>query len=396
MNDDKSLLVDELPHVAILVDTSTEWGRRLIRGVTSYVDKQGPWRLWIEPRGQDEPFHLPAGFAGDGVIARISTPSLAEELSQAGMPVINISGIELSGNQFPCVTTDYEATAKLAAEHFLDRGFREFAYVGPLKRPYVRDHAARFRQAVEASCQGAPCRMFNYVPASMTRSSWGGRMQMLGEWLADLPKPIGIFTWATSAGAQVLDVCRQRDIIVPDEVAVLAGDDDELLCTATTPPMSGVLVSSEQIGHRAAERLDTLMRGGVDEAGTEQIGPIQINTRHSTEALAIDDPELSRVVRYIRSHAYETGLTVAEVSEATLVTRRVLERKFQEVFGRTPLTEIRRLRMARVRDLLVMTDLPMSKIAAMSGFGTPEYMTNVFRGEYGIAPLKYRSRTRAR
>ena len=162
----------------------------------------------------------------------------------------------------------------------------------------------------------------------MPEKSWSDRRQKLGEWLARLPKPVGVFSWATNATAQLLDVCRYHDIVVPDEVAVLAGDDDELICNCTTPPMSAVLVATEQIGYQAAARLERLMLGKRDNGRVLKVDPLRIVERQSTDALAIDDDELLRAVLYLRRHAYES-ITVEQIAKAVPMARRSLEREFR-------------------------------------------------------------------
>ena len=384
---------DEAPRVALLIDTSSGWGRRLIRGVSSYAEKYGPWHIWVEPHGQEERLRLPHGWEGDGVIARVSSEKMADDLEATGVPVINVSGIELDRGRFPRITNDYDVVARLAAEHFLDRGFESFAYVGPTHHRFVRRHADAFSNRVEHL--DANCPTFHLLKSGKSKRDWANRQQELGDWLVSLPKPVGIFSWGVTGGALVLDQCRYRGIATPDEVAVLAGDDDPLLCNITVPSLSGVLIASEQIGFRAAERLHAVLRGEADDGGVETIDPIQVSTRGSTEALAIEDDELRHAVIFIRQNAYR-ALTVDEVAYAVPMTRRSLERKFRQAFNRTPLEEIHRLRLARVRELLATTDLPMPAVAESAGFGTPEYMATIFKRELGLTPLRFRSQVRVR
>ena len=117
-----------VPRVAVLVDTSSSWGRRIIRGIDNYTLKHGPWQLFLEARGMEDHFSTPPGWEGDGIIARIGNARMADEIAALEVPVVNVSGIVLPKDPFPRVTSDLSATGKLALEHFLDRGFRHFAY----------------------------------------------------------------------------------------------------------------------------------------------------------------------------------------------------------------------------------------------------------------------------
>ncbi|WP_419195051.1 substrate-binding domain-containing protein [Novipirellula herctigrandis] len=384
---------DRMLQVAVLVDTSTDWGRQLIRGITTYAQKHGPWHLQVEPRGRNEQVQLPKNWEGDGIIARVANHKIAEDLRFINVPIVNISGIELDGVSFPRVTTDYEAVAELAAEHFISRGFQRFAYVGPFKLSYVKQHADAFERRISA--HGSQLERFDYAHESMASQRWLKQSQRLGSWLTKLDKPIAIFSWGTTASCQLLDVCRFRKILVPDDVAVLAGDNDDVISETTVPPLSAILNPSKQVGYRAAKRLDRLVRRQQDHGEDERIPPIEVVTRGSTEVLAIEDEELTLAVQFIRRNAFSV-LTVRQVADSVPMTRRSLERKFKKWIGRTPLEEIRRLRIARVKELLATTDLAISRVAEATGFGTPEYMTTVFKQEMGLTPLRYRSTVRAR
>lgn len=382
----------KLPRVTVLVDTSSEWGRSLIQGVANYAKRQGRWQLQIEARGRNDRMNLPSNWIGDGIIARVASEKLSRDLQSRNAKVVNVSGIEVDGPPLPRVTTDFDACAKLAAEHFLARGFQRFAYVGSLKTSFVKRQAAAFQRQIAAS--DGVLETFDCAFASISNERWTKQQKRLGEWLLQLEKPVAIYCWGTVA-THLLDVCCHLGIHVPDEVAVLSGENDDLICNATVPPVSSILVPARQIGYRAAERLHKLMEGETDPGDDEKIAPIEIVTRESTDALAIEDQELCRAVRYIRDHAFGS-LTVQEVADSVPMTRRSLERKFKEWINRTPLAEIRRMRIARAKELLATTDLPVPKVAAASGFQGPEYMTTLFKQETGLTPLRFRASVRAR
>jgi LacI family transcriptional regulator len=393
MIDTMSHAFADAPNVAVLIDTSTGWGRRLIRGVVAYGQKHGPWHLRVEPRGRTEHLSLPVDWAGNGVIARIATPRMHQALQRLGVPIVNISAIDIEGCDCPRVTSDYQAAARMMADHFLDRGFHNFAYVGPLQYAYVRQHLDAVQKALLAANNTSTVARFDYRFQSVANRGWAVQDRHLTRWLQEQPKPLAVIGWATVAAAHVLDACRNVGLVVPDDVAVLASDDDTLLNNATVPPMSGLLVASHQTGYRAAAMLDTLMRGGHLETPVERIAPIEIVTRGSTETFAIQDPELLRAVVYIRQNAFRP-LTVEEVAYAVPLARRSLERKFRDHFGRTPLEEISRLRLARAKQLLVQTDQSIAEVAEACGYRTAEYLATRFRRAVGITPLRYRTAAR--
>lgn len=381
------------PRVSILVDTSTGWGRRLIRGIAGYARKHGPWHLWVEGRGQDEPLRLPPGWVGEGIIARISDRAIARHLAAAGVPVVNISSIALKGIDFPRVATDLHAAGHMAAEYFLNRGLRNFAYVGLPRLSWVRQQYQGFSDRLKHA--GHACSAHAPGPGITGSSGWLPQQRDLIRWLRELPKPVGILAWATRRGRELLDACRWAELLVPEQVAILGGDDDELLCEACSPSLSGLAVASEQIGHAAAELLDRLMRGVRPPQKPSLFPPAGVITRQSTETLAIEDADLARAIRYLREHAPEP-ITVDNVLREVPISRRKLERNFRRVLGRSPAEELRRLRLERAKELLARTDMPIPRVAAASGFGSPEYLAGVLKKDTGLTPLKYRSLARGR
>lgn len=383
------------PNVAVLVDTSSGWGRRMIRGVAGYALKHGPWHLRLEQRGRSEHLSLPADWSGDGVIARISTQRMNDALLELGIPTVNVSAIKLSRGSFPRVTSDYAAAARLMAGHFLERGFEHFAYVGPLQFAYVSQHLDEVQKALHAYGIDHPAASFNYRFQSVANRGWTIQDQRLRAWLVKQPKPLAVIGWATTAAAHVLDACRGLGLAVPDDVAVLSSDEDALINESTVPPMSGLVVASSQIGYRAAELLDQVMNGKKAKRTQEEIEPIEIVTRGSTETYAIDDHELLQAISFLRQNAYRP-LTIDEIANSVPMTRRTLERRFKNRFGRTPLAEVSRLRLARAKQLLSQTDQPVADIAEACGLDTTGYLSTWFRKSVGMTPLKYRSMTRAR
>jgi LacI family transcriptional regulator len=380
--------------VAVLVDTSTGWGRRLIEGVNSFAQKQGNWRLWIEPSSRAEATKLPAEWQGDGIIARVVSEPMARSLLATRLPVVNVSGIQLkSSGSFPRITTRYDAAAKLAAEHFIERGFTNFAYIGPLNLSYVRDHFNSFLNVL--THEHHACFSYDYRPGTSSHTTWRKQLQTLADWLTALPKPVGILTWGTTPGIHVLEACGDAGLAVPDEVAVLGGDDDILLCSAAHPPLSGIVTASERIGYLAAETLRTMIDGSQPAQTHVEVDPLSIATRQSTDVLAIGDRDLRQAVVFLRENACKP-ITIERILANVPVSRRSLERMFRQTFGRTPGEEIRRLRMMRCRELLAQSDLPIPQVAAQCGFASPEHLATLFKREHKVTPLKYRSRARAR
>jgi LacI family transcriptional regulator len=198
-----------------------------------------------------------------------------------------------------------------------------------------------------------------------------------------------VFACYDIRGREVLDACRLAEVEVPDEVAVIGVDDDELLCELSDPPLSSVIPDTRRTGWVAAELLSEWMAGRRPRPKAHLIPPLGVTTRRSTDMLAVEDPDLAVALRFIRERACQ-GIAVDDVVGRVALSRRVLEARFQRVFGRTPHAEILRVQLERVKQLLLQQDLTLSAVAHQTGFRSGEYLGIAFKREFGLTPGEYR------
>jgi LacI family transcriptional regulator len=180
---------------------------------------------------------------------------------------------------------------------------------------------------------------------------------------------------------------------VPEEIAVLGVNDDELICEMANPPLSSVVHNARRIGYEAAAMLDRLMQGRKVVADLV-IDPLGVKTRQSTDLLAIEDPEVAKAVRFIREHACE-GIRVDDVLDQVALSRRTLEMRFRDAVGRPPHVEIRRVQLERVKELLVTSDFKLDRIAELTGFSTAQYLAGLFHRVVNMTPGAWRQAGRA-
>jgi LacI family transcriptional regulator len=381
------------PFVAVLVDTATGWGRGLVRGIVNYGRRHGPWYLWIKSGGQQSPLRLPPGWRGDGIIATVGRADVARHVAAAHVPVVNTSAVELPGVDFPRVATDRAATGRVAAEHLLDRGFQHFAYYGAEPRKQFEQQYSTFAKSVAHVAAECPAQWATVESGEEPSADWRKRQQSLRGWLKKLPKPVAVFTSGTELGREVIHVCRRSGLAVPEQVAVLAGENDGLLCEVCVPSLSGLALSSERIGSEAAATLDRLMQGQRAAKGPILLAPTGVFARQSTDTLAVDEPDLVRAMAFIRSHATDP-IQVDDVLRELAVSRRWLERRFHELLGRGPGEEIRRVRLERAKLLLAETDMPVPEVAVAAGFCSREYFATTLKSQTGLSPRQYRRSVR--
>jgi LacI family transcriptional regulator len=380
---------DRRPAVALLVETSNQYSRSLLQGVRQYLWEHGPWALHLTEHGRGDvvPPWL-ADWSGDGIIARIETRAIEQAVRAAAVPAINVSAAGLAP-EVPAVISDSAAVTRLAAEHLLERGIRRFGYCGDARFLWSSVHGRNFVQCIhEARCT---CEVFDSSEDDFAH--WKKEQQKLGDWLASLPKPVGVMACFDIRGQQVLDVCRRLGFRVPEEVAVIGQHNDELLCELCDPPLSSVIPNSRLAGYRAAELLDGMMHGRCAAALVHRIAPIGVEARQSTDVVAIEDADVADAIRFIREHATQ-GIGVDDVLRVVPVSRSVLERKFRSLLGYTPYEAMLRVRLSRAKELLATTALPVAKVATLAGFSSPEYFSASFKSQVGMSPRRFRASSR--
>jgi len=381
------------PRVALLIESSRSYGRELLMGIAKYVRIHGPWSVEFEEGDPAEQFPQWFGrWKWNGIIARVSTPAMAGIIRQAGVPVVDLSG-SLPDSDFPRIRSDENAVGKMAAEHLLERGFKHFAFCGFNGTDWSDMRRASFEGRVSEA--GFACKVFaNPGPTkSFSISDYEEHGELherdLMRWLQTLPKPCGLMACNDARGRQVLNCCREVGVAVPDEVAVIGVDKDEIFCELSDLPLSSVILNTQQIGFEAAALLAKLMVGQKIGAPSIVVQPMGVMARQSTDVLAIDDRHIATALRHIREHACD-GLDVDSLLSAVPLSRSVLERRFSQILGTSPKVEILRVRLERVCRLLAESDLSLAEVAEKAGFEHPEYMSRLFKKKIGITPGEFR------
>lgn len=350
--------------------------------------ERGNWAVHLTEQGRgDIPPPWLRKWTGDGIIARIENRRIEKAARETGVPVVSVSASGLA-QDVPTVISDSSAVARMAAEHLIDRGFRSFAYCGDSRFAWSTDHGRNFSNFLKS--HGYPCA--HYHAQAKDIANWQTEQYKIGSWLKKLPKPVGVMTCYDIRGQQVLDVCRHYGLQVPDEVGVIGQHDDTLLCELCQPPLSSVIPNPRQAGYQAAALLDKMMEGKKVAAKVYPIAPIGTTTRHSTDLVAIDDPDISTAIRFIQSNALK-GISVNDILQQVPLSRTLLERKFQEIVERSPYEMVQQIRFQHAQELLLKTDKPINDIAQQCGFLTAEYFSATFKKHTGSSPRSFRQRS---
>ncbi len=375
-------IISERPRVILLIETSREYGRGILRGIAKYSHLHGPWAFYSEPGGKK--WNLPRlkDWTATGIIAHIDDKATADRISSINLPTI-VKGMPVSN--MPYIEADEEAIGRIAAEHFLNRGFKNFAFCG-LKRAWSPKRASQFQRRI----QDAGYKV-NHFP-HLNQRGWDRQLTTLADWLESLPKPSALMSCNDDRARHVIEACKHKGITVPDEIAVLGVDNDLVVCGLSDPPISSVQLNLEKAGYEAAALLDKMMKGEKNAKNEIiDISPSHVVPRQSTDILAIEDEELAKAVQFIRNNATH-AIQVRDVVEASSFSRRNLYDKFRRILNRSINEEIRRVRVERICELLLNTDYSISQVAMLMNFPDCNHISRYFKKEKGVSPVEFRKR----
>lgn len=286
------------------------------------------------------------------------------------------------------VSIDEEQVARLALDHFLERGLRHLSTFRFDEAPFaVAREKAFVTGALAAGVEVFP----GWGDTRFAGADRAERPSALVAWLRGLPPPCGVFTCADSWGRTVARYAREADLRVPEDVALVGADDDTLECELIAPPLSSVMIPWEIVGQSAFSLVKSALANDRDGERRKVVAPTGVHARRSTELLAIDDDLVKDAVSWIRAHA-DQKLTVPMVARAIGGGRQRLERRFRRALDRSIQEEIRRAHVERAKTLLARDEAPLSEIARQSGFTSASLLNSAFQREVGIPPGAYRRR----
>ena len=379
------------PRVALLIETSSSYGRGLLKGIARYARLHGPWSFFLEPGGQEETPPPLRDWGIDGVITLFRTRRQARQVLATRIPVVDLD-FTLPGIVPWGVCNDEAGVARTCAEHLFSRGLRHFGFVGWAAVAdgislWEAQRQKVFVQTVRAA--GHEASDYDW-PEKAADRAWGREQKSLARWLKGLPKPAGVMASNDQRARHVLEAARTAGIPIPDDLAVIGVDNDETLCELSTPSISSVALDADTIGFQGAAMLARLMAGRRIPRRPELVPPLGVIARKSTDVLAMADPAVVTAVRFIEANI-SRPIRIADVLSAARLSRKTLEVRFRRALGRTPHEELQRRRLERVKTLLQQTDWPLKQIARAAGFTYVEHLHLIFRREVGMTPARFRA-----
>ncbi len=379
--------------VVLHIETSRQWGRGLLSGISSYARLKGRWDsripdFYVRPGRRDwkHEMELYKKWGVQGIIT--CEEKQIDVIIKARIPAIVVSD-SYPVDGLPRVVSDYVATGQMAAQYFLDQGFTNFAFCG-----FNNEHWSMERlKGYEGFLAERGFSVCVYEGrGSQSYHFWQKETEHMAAWIRSLPKPVGLMACCDLRGQHVTEACRIADQLVPEQVAILGVDNDLPLCDITNPKLSSIALNTSPAGYEAAGLLERLMDGQEKPDGQQIIvRPTHVVTRQSSDILCVESHELACALNYIRQNSHRQ-IAVSDVVTAACVSRRNLEDKFNKHLHRSILSEIRRVRTERFAQMLLETNLSVPQIAAELNFPSIENVGRYFEREKGMRPTEYRKK----
>lgn len=377
--------------ILLLIDYSSEFSRRLLKGLIQYSKEHGPWIFYRLPSyyktlyGKEGIVEWAKEWEADAIVARWDHEG-TDLLKSLNIPVV-LQNYKDRSAYFSNLTGDYVGTGEMAARFFIKRRYRNFAFYGNKGVVWSRERAEGFRKEVEKAVGN----YYYFESENLNGEEWGTSHMQLDEWLLSLPKPVGLFACDDNFALRVSQICTINNIKIPEEISLLGVDNDELICHLSDPPISSIVTDVEKGGYETGRLIDRMIKGEVKEPFNIIIRPTRFELRKSTEKYDISNEYISRVVNFIEDN-FITDINIEELTELVPLSRRNLEVKFKEEMGTTIYQFILSCRIDYFAHLLLTTDRTLYDMALESGFNDCKNISRIFKKYRGCTPVEFQKR----
>lgn len=377
--------------IGLLMRPDSGFYRGVLRGIKHYAQQQRNWVFGMAARTEDLPTMIKV-WKPAGIVAFVYVDEQTGLLEKLKTPIVSIANVDTQ-IKLPTVSVDDVLVGRTAAKYLMQRGFYHFGFVGFPRYNYSNQRQDGFEQALAQEGHTSAIYHDNHWPDAASVWGWTSE-KAIDHWLRSIPKPCGILAANDAIALRLSEICRQLQIRIPEEIALLGVDNDDLFCNLANPQLSSVQIPLEQIGYETAWLLDQIIKGNKPPLKPILLPPMNVQTRQSTDIKLLSDPELAEAIRYIHDHAHEQ-ITMEDVLNQLKLSRRSLERKCRKALGRSPLQELIRVRLQHAQNLLSQSQLPISRIAQQTGFASSKQFCTMFHKKMDMTPTDYRQQFQA-
>ena len=381
----------KIHRIWVYLNLSYASGRDILYGISRYARANAHWNIRLLPfsgKTSQQPFPLPD--EADGIIA--SEP-LAADAATSRIPLVVIGtrekwlGRRMRSLAF--VRNDDVAIGRSGADFLKSLGkFHSFGFV-PTNTPYYCSILRSEGFRVELK-KGSAGEIREYAAKGMEDGS-PEDIESLGRWLADLPKPTAVMAVHDMRATHVLEAANLMKIKVPEQMAVIGVDNDELLCDFTSPQLTSIYPDHVKEGELAAATLKTLLRkNDLRHTQTFRSNAKSIVERESTRNISPATHIAEEAMSFIRRNALK-GIGAADVARHLRVSRRLCDLRFKECHGETVLETILRIRFSELKRRLTSSGASIGKITAACGFTCESHAKRMFKKRFGMSMREWRA-----
>ncbi len=381
----------------VIQSEGLQLSRSICRGVYRYVRTANkPWKIhrygynliWKGTNPKHSTLNPQNPFISSQGIDGAILPILSEEKMSILEPLTRIPLVNTYADHrippFPQVDISNDLAGKMAAEYFLQKGFRSFLC---LDRPFAPARCRGFQETLQALGFDVP--RFSLKGFHLEGPDNQVQLEKMMACIHQLPKPAALYCEYDYRAEEMITLLHSHKLHVPNDVAVLGTQDDDLLCESSFPTLSSVKLPYEEVGYEAARILDLLLRGKKTPVKPIQMDPLCVTERQSTEILAFANPNVQTAIHYIKEHACGP-INVPKIARASGLSLRVLQNQFRASLGYPLREEIRRIRIARAKELLRDTGQTLDEISEQVGWADKSYLVNSFHAATGMTPGNFR------
>lgn len=386
-----------MKNIGILIERERAFSRDLCSGIIHHAQECKDWSLTM----LDFESSINPSIAGkfDGFIIRAINQKIVDAFAATKKPVIDLFE-EMTTSPFVRVMQNPTKIGQMAVRHFLQHRFTSFGFFGHEGAAYSdmrRDAFVECLRLHRKKCfvyKTPKSAILNFELDVMLKEKYNvsTEKRSIINYIRKIPKPIAVFCSHDLRAHQLITTCREIGVDVPSEIAILGVDDDEMLCTFSSPSISSINPNAYGIGRKAAQTLSAMMNGEQVEP-IIRVNPGQIVTRASTEIFTLNPPWVSDALVFITKNVHR-GISASDVYSHVNRSHTVVDQAFREALDSTVAKEIAGARLREAHRLVVSTDLPFSAVFKLSGFSSIQYFTRSFTAAYGKSPMKVREKTK--
>lgn len=377
----------------LLTDFTEAFAHNLLRGILEYSKGREPWVVcrmppaYRERYGIDGVLKWACEWKADVIIGQFDDNDPVELFREQGIVVL-AQDFKSRFATIPNITSEYRLTGRMVADFFLQKGFRHFAFYGYKDVVWSSERCEGFRERITRQGFGDDFREFQH---QRLENLWFYDSAPLADWLKSLPRPTALMACDDNQGNRITEICRVSGIRIPEEIAVMGVDNDEMNCNLSEPPLSSIKLNIEKGGYEAAQLIERLIFNKEALYEDVVIHPGPIVNRLSTDIYATDDPYIRVALQYIHQHL-QTKISVTDIVRRVPLSRRLLEMRFKQVTGQPVYQYIFNLRMERFAQQLLASNDPIAEVAMSVGLVDYKNLARQFKVQKGCSPSEFRKR----